>query len=227
MNAQIYFGPLREAFDENRNSNAAVLMSKYLRGQFEFYGLTSALRRNLQKQFYKTHGYPPAGLLSDYVKFLWESNEREWQYVGMELAVRFTRKESERILQLSEYMITHKSWWDTVDLIATKIVGSALSVFPELIPLYPDRWIASKDLWLKRSALLFQLKYKTATDTDLLFNYILRCTSMKEFFISKAIGWALREYSKTVPAIVQDFVESHQLQPLSRKEALKIVSKGN
>jgi 3-methyladenine DNA glycosylase AlkD len=200
-------------------------MCNYLKGQFPFYGLTSPLRRDLQKQFYKDYGYPPTELLAEYLDYLWQSNQRDWQYVGMELAVHFTRKSEKKMLQSAEFMITHKSWWDTVDLVATKIVGSILSNHPELIPDYPDRWISSKNIWLKRSALLFQLKYKKATDTKLLFSYIRQCSTILEFFIRKAIGWALREYSKTAPVTVFDFVETNQLQPLSRKEALKIISK--
>jgi len=129
------------------------------------------------------------------------------------------------MLQLAEFMITHKSWWDTVDLVATKIAGTALSASPELIPAYADRWISSENIWLNRSALLFQLKFKKATGTNLLFSYILKCASMHEFFIRKAIGWALREYSKTTPDLVRTFVESQKLSPLSRKETLKILAK--
>ncbi|MFZ4704829.1 MAG: DNA alkylation repair protein [Bacteroidales bacterium] len=225
MNAETYFLPLRKAFESHADDGYSMLMCNYLKGQFPFYGLASPLRRDLQKKFYKDYGYPPANLLPDCVYFAWQADQREWQYAGMELAVHFTRKHDENMLQLAEFMITHKSWWDTVDLIATKIAGAVLFAHPELIPVYPDRWIANENIWLKRSALLFQLKYKKASDKDLLFNYIRKCATMREFFIRKAIGWSLREYSKTAPESVRNFVESHALLPLSRKEALKTISR--
>jgi 3-methyladenine DNA glycosylase AlkD len=227
MDAETYFAPLREALEANANSQAAVWMQNYLKGQFPFYGISSPQRETLLKQFYSKQGYPPPELLAECVQYSWKADQREWQYVGMELAFYFARKPDENQLQLAEYMILNKSWWDTVDYIAAKTVGKILSVHPELIHPYTGRWIDSENIWLKRTSLLFQLKYKKATDKDLLFSYILKCNAMREFFIRKAIGWALREYSKTAPAIVQDFVESHQLQPLSRKEALKIISKKN
>jgi 3-methyladenine DNA glycosylase AlkD len=226
MNAETYFLPLRRAFKANADKKASVFMSNYLRGKFPFYGIVSPLRRELQKQFFKEYGYPPANMLQDCIYYTWQAVEREWQYAGMELAVRYARMPDENILQLAEFMIIHKSWWDTVDLIAAKIVGAALSAHPELINSYPDRWIASENIWLKRSALLFQLKFKKATDKDLLFNYIMQCAQLKEFFIRKAIGWTLREYSKTSPDIVRTFVESQEMSQLSRKEALKIIAKG-
>jgi 3-methyladenine DNA glycosylase AlkD len=225
MNAETYFLPLRKAFEAHSNSGAAVFMSSYLKGQFPFYGLTSPLRRELQKKFYKENGYPPSNMLDEYVRYTWQADEREWQYVGMEMAVHFCRKPGEAMLQMAEFMVANKSWWDTVDLIATKIAGEVLSQHPGLIPAYPDRWIASDNIWLKRTALLFQLKYKKSTDTELLFSYIQQCASMKEFFIRKAIGWALREYSRTASDIVQGFVDSQGLSGLSRKEALKIITK--
>jgi 3-methyladenine DNA glycosylase AlkD len=227
MDAETYFSPLREAFEENSNSKAAIWMQNYLKGQFPFYGISSPLREVLLKQFYSKYGYPPLELLTECVQYTWQADQREWQYAGMELAFQFARKPDESQLRVAEYMILNKSWWDTVDYIAVKIVGRILSMYPGLIHPYPGRWIDSENIWLKRSALLFQLKYKKATDKDLLFSYILRCNTMREFFIRKAIGWALREYSKTAPTIVLDFVESNELLPLSRKEAMKIISKKN
>jgi len=87
------------------------------------------------------------------------------------------------------------------------------------------KWLASGNMWLQRTALLFQLKYKTGTDVELMFQIIRQLAESKEFFIRKAIGWALREYSKTNPAAVMNFVESHPLSNLSKREALKVIAR--
>jgi 3-methyladenine DNA glycosylase AlkD len=226
MNIENYFLPLRKAFETHADHDAAINMQNYLKGLFPFYGLSSPLRRKLQRNFYAEYGFPAANQLKDIIDYAWQAEQREWQYTGMELADRFARKPDEDQLRLAEFMITHKSWWDSVDMVAAKITGAIFLAHPELITPYTGRWILSDSLWLRRSALLFQLKYKNATNAELLFSYILRCADSPEFFLRKAIGWILREYSKTDPDIVRTFVESHELSSLSRKEALKIISKG-
>ena len=123
---------------------------------------------------------------------------------------------------MNEFMIINKSWWDTVDMIASHLVGTHFKRFPGLIPAYTEKWMASGNFWLQRTALLFQLKYKKETDVELMSDLIKRLAGEKEFFIRKAIGWVLREYSKTDPEIVINFVENQQLSNLSRTEALKV-----
>lgn len=130
------------------------------------------------------------------------------------------KAEKERI-DLYEYLIVNKSWWDTIDYSASNLVGVHFQKFPELIQPYTEKWMDSGNMWLQRTSLLFQLKYKKATDLELLTDYIHQLQGSKEFFINKAIGWILREYSKTNAAWVVDFVNSNQLAPLSHREALK------
>lgn len=91
----------------------------------------------------------------------------------------------------------------------------------ELVPLYTDKWIENENIWLQRAAILYQLKYQEKTNEERLFRYILRRASSDEFFVQKAIGWALREYAKTNPDNVKSFVSQHPLKPLSEREALK------
>lgn len=225
MDIEKYFQPLRKAYVDHADSAAAVQMCNYLKGNFPFYGLASPLRRQLQRKFYAGYGYPPADQLNEIIQYTWNADQREWQYTGMELALRFCRKPDGNMLQLAEYMITHKSWWDSVDMVAANIAGAVFMEYPELIEPNTGRWISSGNIWLMRSALLFQLKYKKATNEELLFSYIQKCSASREFFLRKAIGWVLREYSKTAPDIVRTFVDSHALSPLSRKEALKVISK--
>ncbi len=124
-----------------------------------------------------------------------------------------------------KYLIISNSWWDSIDFISPKLVGYVFKTYPELIPTYTDKWIESDNFWLQRSAILFQLKYKQNTDFELLKSIILRLNTEEEFFIRKSIGWALREYSKTNPKAVKDFIENNELKPLSAKEGLKFIVK--
>ncbi|HMP98599.1 MAG TPA: DNA alkylation repair protein, partial [Cyclobacteriaceae bacterium] len=114
-----------------------------------------------------------------------------------------------------------KSWWDTVDLIAAKMAGNYFRIYPEQKNKYIKKWRNSKNIWLIRSAILFQLKYKTETDFNLLSDIILQHQDSNEFFIQKAIGWVLREYAYTDAAKVKKLVQTHKLKPLSMREALK------
>lgn len=122
-----------------------------------------------------------------------------------------------------EELITSKSWWDTVDTLAQKAVGKIARSFPDVIEENIEFWNDSDHLWLQRSAILFQLKYKEQTNEDLLYRYIITHSQSKEFFIQKAIGWALREYSKTNPDSVRQFMEKHPLSKLSVREGSKYI----
>ena len=122
-------------------------------------------------------------------------------------------------------MITTNSWWDSVDFIAKHILGNYLFQFPDEIEKVVTECSSSENMWLNRSAILFQLGYKNQTDAKRLFDICLQHKSSSEFFIQKAIGWALREYSKANPDEVVSFVAKADLKPLSQKEALKRINK--
>jgi 3-methyladenine DNA glycosylase AlkD len=128
------------------------------------------------------------------------------------------------MLEIFEYLIRTKSWWDTVDDIAANLVGPLLSDYPELIKVM-DSWIQDENIWIRRTALIFQLKWKKQTDTNRLFTYCGQVMHERDFFIRKAIGWALRQYSKTDPVAVKQFIQDNQfkLSPLSIKEGGKYV----
>ena len=118
-------------------------------------------------------------------------------------------------------LIVKKSWWDTIDVLSPRIIGDMFSRNNGLVDLFADQWIEDENIWLQRSAILYQLYHKDKTDEERLFRYIVRRADSKEFFVQKAIGWALRQYAKTRPESVRDFVASHNLKPLSKREALK------
>ncbi|MBP1990262.1 DNA alkylation repair protein [Paenibacillus eucommiae] len=203
----------------------AVAMQAYMRDQFAFLGIKSPDRVALAKQFWKENGVPDGNELSVVVKELWRLPEREYQYIAMAMLEKQRKRRERADIELLEEIIVEKSWWDTVDFVASQLVGFHFTLFPDLVAAYAERWISSGHMWLQRTAILFQLGYKQRTDTELLFDYIRRMAGEKDFFIRKAIGWALREYSKTNEEAVREFVAtSNQLSPLSIKEALKHIN---
>lgn len=216
-----YIIPLKEAFEKNANTDEAVSMKKYMKNKFEFFGIKSPLRKEIYKDFKSKNGLLPDENFDEIIKWCWEQDEREYQYFAMEFLSKRMKKSTIEIIDLYEFMIVEKSWWDTVDLIAAVLVGDYFKKYPEQIKPITQKWMNSGNIWLQRSCLLFQLKYKTNTDVDLMESFIVRLLGSKEFFINKAIGWVLREYSKTKPQVVVNFVERHSLSGLSSREALK------
>ncbi len=145
-------------------------------------------------------------------------------YFAQELAENYIKKAERKDIELLEYMISHQSWWDTVDFISVKLVGVYFKIYPDSIESITQKWMKSGNIWLQRACLLFQLKYKKELDKDLLAAFIKELIGSKEFFINKAIGWVLREYSRTDAEWVQNFVnQTPELSNLSRREALRLM----
>ncbi len=216
-----YLKPLQSIFEENRNPDYAARMQSYMKALFPYLGIQSPRRRELTRIFFREAGLPEIGNLETVLQALWVLPEREYQYVGLDLLKRLDRRLTPAVLPLLEELILTKSWWDTVDMLAGRSVGDLLLKHPESRDPVVDRWRQSENLWLRRSTLLFQLHYRMNTDLDLLFSLIQENLGSHEFFINKAIGWALREYSKTDGKSVLRFVEQTALSPLSHREALK------
>ena len=207
----------------NSNSKIAKEQKAYMRNQFEFYGIKSPLRREIQKPFLAKSFLPPKTELEEIVKALWNKPQREYQFTAQELAFKYTQQFDKIDIALLEFMVTHKSWWDTVDYIAVKLIGAYFTRFPEQLDSFIDRWLASGNIWLQRCCLLYQLKSKDKMDTQRLQYIIQKLLGSKEFFINKAIGWVLREYSRTNPKWVREFTENNDLANLSRREALRLM----
>ncbi len=216
---------LREKYQAKACPENARQMKAYMRNQYDFFGLKAEKQRETNRQFLKEAGMPAIADLPELIHKLWEQPEREMQFFGMLLLDKYKNKVDEDFIQIYEFMISTKSWWDTVDYIAATLVGAHFKRFPHQIPVYTEKWMESGNLWLQRSALLFQLKYRNSTDIKLMFSLIEQLSEEKDFFIRKAIGWVLRQYSKTDPETVIKFVESHTLSGLSRKEALKVITR--
>ncbi|HEY9371442.1 DNA alkylation repair protein [Streptomyces sp.] len=148
--------------------------------------------------------------------------EREYHYFAVDYLRRHVSRCSSGFLPVARRLVTTDSWWDTVDHLAAHVVGGLVAADPALAE-QMDEWIEDDDLWVARTALLHQLRFKDATDAERLFSYCLRRADHPDFFVRKAIGWALREYAKTAPHEVRAFVEGHRdrFAPLSVREALK------
>ncbi|HKY55625.1 MAG TPA: DNA alkylation repair protein, partial [Anaerolineales bacterium] len=175
----------------------------------------------LQKEFYAQHGLPDLSELDLILRELWSLPQREFQYVGLSLLDKLEKKLPAKFIKTIEYLIVSKPWWDTVDAIASHTIGTHFRRFPDVREKYLPKWRTSKNIWLRRTAILFQLNYKKETDFELLCDIIRENLDSKEFFINKAIGWALRQYARVNPKAVKKFVNSTPLHPLSRREAMK------
>jgi 3-methyladenine DNA glycosylase AlkD len=215
---------LETDFRQQADRNIAVNQEAYLQNQFELYGLPTPLRKEIQKPFLLKENLPNKKELPHIITELWSKPQREFQYFAIDLNRKYLKKIEFQDIELFELMITNKSWWDTVDLIATNLVGAYFKLFPEQIIPVTKKWMNSDNMWLQRTCLIFQLKYKEEIDTDLLTDYILQLKDTKEFFINKAIGWILREYTRTNPEWVIDFVNKYELSNLSKREALKLIN---
>ncbi len=210
-------------FTQQGNIEIAKQQSAYMKNKFTFFGIKSPIRNELQRPFLQKKNLPKKVEGFKVVETLWMEPQRELHYFAMELLQRYNKEFEKEDLQFFEELIIQNSWWDSIDFIAPKILGEYFLMFPEGRKEAIDRWINSNNIWLQRCALLFQLKYKETMDKELLIHVIDKLKMEKEFFIRKAIGWILREYSKSNPTWVKQFVAKNQLQPLSEKEALKVI----
>lgn len=210
--------PLRHLYSAQRNAQKALEMSAYMKNKFPFYGIQSVQRKQLSKQYLIDHGEPNLPLM---LRACFNTYGRELQYFVGDWLKPKAKRLGPDILPLLEELIMTQSWWDTVDFLAPSIAGIILKAHPHLWSVYPDTWIQHENMWLRRSALLFQLKYKADTDDQTLFHYCQLCAHEKEFFIQKAMGWALRERSKTNPEAVLKFLSDTTLPKLTVREAQK------
>ncbi|WP_026691657.1 DNA alkylation repair protein [Alteribacter aurantiacus] len=208
-------------FESHRNEEQAGPMSAYMKHHFPFLGIKSPLRKELTRTFlnetllHKESELPISALID-----MWGLPEREYHYTVIEIVARMKTRYKEEDLAFFEMLITTQSWWDSVDGIAPNVIGHYFDRFPHEREV-ADRWAVHENMWLRRTAILHQLKKKKDTDEDRLFHYCRINREDNEFFIRKAIGWALREYSKTAPEAVEHFIEKESLSPLSKREGRK------
>ena len=216
---------LEIAFSKKQNLENAIPMAKYMKNLFPFYGIKTEERRAIFKAIFKSYKDEVTQNAREIALALFEKEQRELHYCGIEILIQTLKSNySKEDIQLIEKLLVTHSWWDSVDTISKFILGEYLKEFPEETEKVIHQFSNSKNMWLNRSVLLFQLGYKNTTNSKILFFECEKHSHSKEFFIQKAIGWALREYAKTNPEAVKTFVNSTNLKPLSKKEALKNLS---
>lgn len=215
-------GRLVAAFEPARDPLAAQPMVAYVRHQFEFLGLPRPARDALQRSAWAGLDRPDSPTLAAVARACWDRPEREYQYAACDYLIRHQAVAEAGFIDVVRELVTTKSWWDTVDALASRVAGPLVARHPGLVASM-RAWGDDPNFWVARTALLHQLHYKDRTDADVLFALCERRAGDREFFIRKAIGWALREYSKTDADAVRGFVRDHAgvLSGLSKREALK------
>lgn len=208
-------------FYENKNEKNAEPMSKYMKNNFSFLGLKTPERKEFTKDFLKERKYDKV-VDWGFVFKCYDLPEREFQYLAIGYLDKIKDLLTPKDIDNIEKLIITKSWWDSVDSIAP-IVGDLCNKYPEIKDTVVERWIYVDNIWLKRVSILFQLKYKENTDVEFLEKAIITNSQTTEFFINKAIGWALREYSKTNKEWVRDFINNNKLSNLSIREGSKYI----
>jgi 3-methyladenine DNA glycosylase AlkD len=216
-----WLSPLHAAFRLHGNAEDAAAMMAYMKDVAPFFGIKAVPRRELLAEHIAVHGAPPLDELPAIARAAFGYPEREMHHSAVDLLVKHARKLTPGHLPLVEELITTKSWWDTVDALAIRVAGVIMKRHPKEIAKWNKRWITSDDLWLNRTAILFQNRWKKDTDQALLFANIDRHAARPDFFMRKAIGWALRELGATDPEAVKRFVKTRKLSALSEREALR------
>jgi 3-methyladenine DNA glycosylase AlkD len=215
---------LTKAYRAAADPEAAAPMRAYMRDQFPFLGITRKQRDELDRLVLPELKRPTEDELRELARACWKKPEREYQYFAQKILRKHVKALTH--LDLLEELITEKSWWDTVDELAQNVVGPMVLHDPKLVRSM-DAWSKSDNLWLARTAILHQNKYKDRTDEKRLFQYCRARSHEKDFFVRKAIGWALRNYAATNPDAVAKFVRDNdeRLSVLSKKEALRGVER--
>jgi 3-methyladenine DNA glycosylase AlkD len=200
----------------------ATAMRAYMRDQFPFLGIPTPARRVLSREVLAGLPRPTEVDLRNGALRCWALREREYQYFACDWLAGNARVATPALLPTIGTLVTTKSWWDTVDALAGRVVGTIVARHPAAVSTM-DAWLADDNMWLARTAILHQLTYAERTDVDRLFGYCLARAGHRDFFIRKAIGWALRQYARTDPAAVRSFVAKNGrvLSPLSVREATK------
>ncbi len=217
------FERLQADFKKHSNKHKASQMEAYLKNKFSFFGINADERRQLLKKHFAVIAFPSEKSLIKMSNDFYKLPEREFQLCAVDLLISHKSLLTPYFLPQLKKLIRSKSWWDTVDFLSSYILGH-LAKNQELKQSL-NNWITDNNMWIRRSAILFQLKYKQTTDWEILKNFILQERESKEFFIQKAMGWALREYSKTNAKTVVQFIKSQTLPALTKREGLKYINK--
>ena len=210
-----------KTFNIHLDDELAIGMKAYMKGHFDYLGIKSPVRTEILKPFLPELKELETKEWMTVVDQLWNQKFREFHYAAMVFTHKKIKELQPEHLPFLEKMITEKSWWDSVDMVASNLIGAYFKMYPEKISGAVSRWTKTDNFWLHRTCIIFQLKYGDSTDQKLLFELCTKYAKEKEFFIRKAIGWALRQYSKFNPKAVEAFIQKQKLSPLSIREASK------
>ena len=217
---------LRAGLHERADPEKAPGMQAYMKSEMPYLGVQTPALRALCRAVFAAHPLDNRDRWLDTVLALWRRAEyREERYAAITLAGHRTYRDFQTLEALPTYeeMVVDGAWWDYVDAIATRLAGGLLSRHPREMRRRMRAWARGADIWKRRTAILSQLSFKDATDVDLLHACIEPSVEHREFFLRKAIGWALREYAKTDPDGVAAYVRAnaHRMSALSKREALR------
>ena len=213
-----FVGAIKDAFYALENPENAHWMRQYMRNKYLFIGIKKPEQALVFKDSYKKYG--KAEDWYEVSSELFAMPEREFQYVAMAYLLKAKNSWDSRVPLLVHRWVNENSWWDVVDVLGPKVLGLYFQRFPQERSEWIPLWMKSPNFWQQRLCILFQLDYKKNTDVTHLSTIILSLNTSKEFFIQKAIGWSLRQYARTDPEWVLNFVDHHPLMPLSKREAL-------
>ncbi len=210
-----------EIYKSNKDTEKALEMSAYMRNKFLFLVIPTPKRRELGRDFLKKKAKEIVDW--EFIFKCWNEPEREFQYLARDYLRKISKSLTDSDIPNLQRLIITKSWWDTIDGLDT-VVGDIALRFLDVNETLLN-WSLDENFWLRRIAIDHQLLRKEKTDTALLEKIIVNNFGQTEFFINKAIGWALRDYSKTDPDWVRAFIKKYEdkMAPLSKKEASKYI----
>lgn len=214
------FNKLYEEMIQHKNEEQARQMSKYMLNKFEYIGIKTPERRKIFKNFFKEYKNEEK-IDWEFVNKCWENKYREFQYIAADYLKNMKDKLTRDDIPKLKQLILKKSWWDTIDNLDMTI--GALALKDSNVNKILLEWSIDENIWLRRIAIDHQLLRKEKTNTELLEKILKNNLGQAEFFINKAIGWALRDYSKTNPEWVKNFIEKNKekMAKLSIREASK------
>lgn len=211
---------MKEMFEVKENHENAESMAKYMKNNFDFYGIPAPKRKEIYKDFIKTEKKTKV-IDWEFLDKCYDDDHREFQYLAYDYLLAMKQFVTfEDIIKIKHYVLS-KSWWDTIDFLC-KVIGN-VGLRDARVKELMLEWSKDENMWIKRTAIEHQLGLKEKTDHELLENIIVNSLGSDEFFINKAIGWALRDYSKVNQAWVKDFLNKYrdEMSSLSLKEASK------
>lgn len=221
MSAAALVQSIRSALRDEADPELAPAQQAYMKSAMPFLGVRVPRVRTVAQGI--ARGTTDAAVLRDAALMLWrEAGYREERYAGTALMALRPLRARLDMVDVHEEMIRTGAWWDHVDEVSHRLTETLEAHPSEMTPLL-RRWSRDDDFWVRRAGIISQLGRRGATDRDLLSDVIEPNLADGEFFIRKAIGWALREFGKTDPEWVRTFADTHELSPLSRREALRLL----